>query len=165
MHYLLDFLREHTADEQLYFVVEARALELELRWRRTEPGIWEVRPKRREAPWDRVQHEELLALLAERGADMASVQRELHAMVATQIAFADMVLSDARRVLGGDAVQNIVHKNYEFVDLLRNAVELLALAPATSDRNNLTLIHGGGAQTEARAGHLSPVFAHESVKS
>jgi hypothetical protein len=160
MQYLLDFIHEHTVDDQLYLVTGSRSGQLELSWdRRADPEHWRARIRLSEGPWELIPRRSLLAVLAGKGADLVKITRELQVMAATQIAFADTVLRDARRVLGPDVVQGVINENRAFVDDLRAAVELLIPGSMSPARTSLVAISGGGAQTEPRAGHLSPVSA------
>ena len=128
MQHLLDFIHEHTLEEQLYFVATSRSGDLELTWqRRVAPTHWQVRPSGREGPAELVHQRDLLLVLRARQADMVKIERELQAIVITQIAFADLVLRDASALLGTDSVR----------------------------RAAITVHAGGGEQTAARAGHLS----------
>lgn len=162
MQHLLDFIHEHTVDEQLYLVAAARTGELELLWQRREDADhWQLRPRHGEDGWERVHRSELLEALAQRGVDMSAVERELNAMATTQIVFADMVLCDARRVLGRDTVRRAVLGHRDFVGELRAALERLTNAPESEStppaRPSMMVIKGGGDQSEARTGHLSVV--------
>lgn len=154
MQHLLDFITEHTLEHQLYFVVHGPAGALELRWRRSElPDHWQLRPYRREGPWEQVARHVLIEDLERRGADMVGVKRELHAMLAAQIAFADMVLRDADQQLGQELVQRFVLGQRDFIAELQAVVEQLVIDP----RPSMAVVDGGGAQTTLRAGHLSLV--------
>ncbi|HKU38728.1 MAG TPA: hypothetical protein VJR89_11290 [Polyangiales bacterium] len=154
MQHLLDFIQEHTLDEQLYLVASCPSGELELLWRR---GIieshWQIRPKRSEGPWELVHRSEVIDQLERRGADMAGVKRELQSMLASLIAFADMVLRDANQQLGQQLVERFVSGHRAFIQELEVAVGRLTEAPKPS----MAVVPGGGAQTTARTGHLSLV--------
>ena len=151
MQHLLDFIHEHTLDDQLYILADTPSGALELQWRRAESAEhWQIRPHRGEGPWDRIHRANLLHSLQARGADMRGVERELEQLVATQIAFADMVLCDAAEHLGREVVQRAVHGHRAFLGELRATVQQLT-APA---RPSMAVVHGGGEQTTTRAGHL-----------
>ena len=153
MQHLLDFIQEHTLEEQLYFAAPSRAGELELSWRRSEaPDFWHVRPRGREGPWELVPRGELIVELEARGTDMGAVKCELNAMLAAQIAFADMVLRDANQQLGEQVVERFVRGHRDFIVDLQAAIE--SLAPR---KPSMVVVNGGGAQTETKAGHLSVV--------
>ena len=154
MQHLLDFIQEHTLEDQLYLVVQCPAGELELIWRRSEtPQHWQLRPYRCEGPWELVPRAALIETLDERSADMVGVKRELHAILAAQIAFADMVLRDADRQLGVELVQRFVLGHRDFIAELEAVVDQLVIHP----RPSMVVVDGGGAQTTLRAGHLSLV--------
>lgn len=154
MQHLLNFIQEHTLEDQLYFVASCPAGALELTWRRNEArDHWQVRPYRTAGPAELVPRGELIHSLQARDADMAGVKRELHAMLAALIAFADMVLREANQQLGPDLVERFVRGQRDFLQELQAAVEQLAVRPAPS----MELIEGGGAETRLRAGHLSLV--------
>jgi hypothetical protein len=151
MQHLLDFIQEHTLEEQLYFVAECPAGDLELRWRRTETqDHWEILPYRCEGPWQRIHRSGVIRELESRHADMAGVKRELTAMLAAQIAFADMVLRDANQELGRELVQRFVLGHQSFLAELRAAIEQMTGPP----RPSMVVVSGGGAQTSVRAGKL-----------
>jgi hypothetical protein len=152
MQHLLDFIHEHTLDEQLYIVAETPAGPLELQWRRLDsPEHWHIRPHRCEGPWDRIHRANLLPSLDARYANMPAIERELKLLVTTQIAFADLVLRDASEQLGRDLVQQAVLGHREFLGELRATVQQLT----ASARPSMAIVHGGGEQTTTRAGHLT----------
>lgn len=162
MQHLLDFVHEHTLDEQLYLVVRSRAGELELRWQRAHnPDCWEVRKKRSliNGPWESISRSELLTKLEARGTAMEQLESELRAVAVTQIVFADMVLCDARKALGRDLVRKAVLSHRDFVGELRSALSKWTtdVQVEVQPRPSVSLIKGGGASTEARRGHLSLV--------
>jgi hypothetical protein len=154
MQHLLDFIHEHALEEQLYFVVECHAVELELLWQRSlNADHWRMRQMGCDATWESIPRAELLQILTQRGCDMAGVERELNAMLAAQIALADMVLRHANDALGRDVVQRFLRQHASFIEVLAEAVDRL-----TAQRKpSVTLLEGGGAQTTIRAGHLSVV--------
>jgi hypothetical protein len=154
MQHLLDFIQEHTLEEQMYFVAQCPAGDLELQWRRAEAqDHWQIRPGRCEGPWKRIHRSDVIRELESRHADMVGVKQELTAMLAAQIAFADMVLRDAKQELGRDLVQRYVLAHQGFLTELQAAVEQLVVRP----RASLVMVSGGGAQTSVRAGKLTLV--------
>ena len=153
MQHLLDFIVEHTLEDQLYFVAHCPEEKLEVLWKRGEASEqWQVRPQRGEGPWEIVWRSELIGRLEARGADMGAVKQELHAMLAAQIAFADMVLRDANQQLGREVVERFVVGHQEFIRDLQAAIEQIA-----PRRPSMTVVSGGGEQTQTREGHLSVV--------
>ena len=162
MQHLLDFIHEHSLDEQLYLVAHVRDGDLELRWRRNiDQDYWQFRRKSTEfeADWVRVHRQELLFFLRSQGANMEGLEAEFRAITVTQIVFADMVLTDARKVLGRDMVRQAVLSHRDFVGELRNALQRLSERTSAAPRPSVSIIKGGGMQTEARRGHLSLVPA------
>jgi hypothetical protein len=154
MQHLLDFIIEHTLEEQLYFIAPVPAGELELAWRRVDaPESWHVRQRPSEGPWELVRCGELIHQLEARGADMTVVKGELSAMLAAQIAFADMVLRDANERLGQSVVERYVIGHRDFITQLQAAIDELT----SRARPSMVVVAGGGAQTQSRAGHLSLV--------
>ncbi|MET0385129.1 MAG: hypothetical protein ABW321_04180 [Polyangiales bacterium] len=152
MQHLLDFIHEHTLEEQLYIVAQLPAAELELMWqRRVSSDHWQARLHKSEGAWEFVHRHELLAHLCDRGADMLSVERELRAMVLTQIAYADNLMRDAKELLGPTVVQQAVQGHRDFIDDLQAAVRRVT----TPARPSLVVVRGGGEQTASRAGHLT----------
>ena len=147
MQHLLDFIHDHTLEEQLYLVVQTPAGELELLWQRC-PGQdqWQIRPRLCEGPWERVSRAELLGSLTLRNVDMHGLERELSAMVMTQVAFADIVLRDAATGLGRDFVQQAVRGHEHFLDELQAALRRL-IEPG---RPAMVMHPGGGAQSSTR---------------
>jgi hypothetical protein len=145
MQHLLDFIHEHTLEEQLYLVAPTPAGELELLWQRC-PGQdnWQIRPRQCEGPYELIGRAELLGNLERRGVDMASVERELNVMAMTQIAFADLVLRDATRQLGAEFVDNAVRGHAQFLDELQAALRKL-IEPAGPSM----VVHRGGAAPSA----------------
>lgn len=165
MQHLLDFVHEHSLDEQLYLVAHLQDGDLELRWRRnTDQDYWQFRRKGAgaqvvEVDWVRVHRAELLFFLRSQGANMESLESELKAIAVTQIVFADMVLCDARKALGRDMVRQAVLSHRDFVGELRDALQRLSERTTGSNRPSVSIIKGGGLVTEARRGHLSLVPA------
>jgi hypothetical protein len=155
VQYLLDFIYEHTIEEQLYLVVESAEGVLELRWQRhVEPGYWQVRPKNSaDGPWQLLLRADMLRTLEARRAEMASVERALLATVMSHIALAEMVLRDANRLLGRDLVQRAVQGHQDFANELNAVVARLTASP----RPSMQVLPGGGAQSELRSGHLTLV--------
>src|SRR5262245_27197222 len=116
MQQLLDFIHEHTLEEQLYFIAPSRTGGLELtRQRPVAPDYWQVRPSACEGPAELVHRRNLLSALSARAVDMLKVERELQSIVVTQIAFADMVLRDASALLGTDGVRRAVQGHRVFL--------------------------------------------------
>jgi hypothetical protein len=156
MQHLLDFIQEHTLDDQLYLVATCPTGELELLWRRgVIESHWQIRPKRSDGPWELIHRSEVIAQLEQRGADMAVVKRELQAMLASLIAFADMVLRDANQQLGEQLVERFVSGHRAFIQELEVAIGRLTDAPQPAPA--MEVVPGGGAQTSVRTGHLSIV--------
>jgi hypothetical protein len=154
MQHLLDFIQEHTFEDQLYFVVDGPGGELELLWKRGElDGHWQLRPRGSDGPWELIRRRELIDELERRNVDMLAVKRELNAVLAVQIAFADMVLRDANQQFGRELVQRFVRGHQGFLNELQAAIEQLTV----NSRPSMTIVPGGGEQTETRAGHLSIV--------
>jgi hypothetical protein len=154
MQHLLDFIHDHVVEEQLYLVVETPAGDLELIWQRSgSADVWQVRPSGCEGPWELVPRSDLLRHLAARAANMVDLERQLHGLVATQIVFADLILRDAHKLLGDDAVRKALRSYREFVALLQASVRQL-LEPA---RPSLVVVPGDAAQTPTRSGHLTVI--------
>jgi hypothetical protein len=156
MQYLLDFIHDHTLEERLFFVIDSALGELELLWqRRVHADHWQVRPRNVEGPAELVHRQHLLQLLAARSGDMAGIERELQSMVATQIAFADMVLADAHVALGREMVESALRGHHDFIGQLQTAIaQFVAPAPA---RPKMTVVPGGGLPSATRSGHLTVV--------
>lgn len=153
MQHLLDFITEHTLEEQLYLVARCPSGELELFWRRSETDEhWQARPRRCEGPFELIPRRALIEVLAARQADLAAIKNELHAMLAAQIAYADLILRDANHQLGSDVVQKFVLGQQAFIEQLSAAAQAL-----TSTKPRMVLVPGGSAQTALRTGHLSLV--------
>jgi hypothetical protein len=158
MQHLLDFIHQHSVDSEVYLLTGVRPGDLELLWqRREQPEHWLVRPYGCDGPAELVHRARLLSELTVRSVDMARIERELHALCATQIAFADMLLNAAHQQLGRDVVQGALREYQTFLSELRATVERLTEPP-----RSMALIAGGGARSEARAGHLSVVNATTS---
>src|SRR6185312_12016210 len=130
MQHLLDFVHEHTLEEQLYMVIEVATGELELLWqRRHHPGSWQLRPHKSDAPHELVQRETLLASLEKRGANMERVETELRAIVMTQIAYASLLLGDARTSFGEELLEAATFSHQEFARELNGAITELVVRP------------------------------------
>jgi hypothetical protein len=156
MQHLLDFVHEHTLEEQLFLVVETSSGELELLWqRRQDINSWQLRPYKSEAPYESVARAELIDTLRARGAVMERVERELRAIAMTQIAFADMLLRDANTALGRDFVNDALRGHEAFMTQLTSSITELVLKPAKANaKAKMQVLAGGGASSETRSGHL-----------
>lgn len=153
MQHLLDFIQEHTLDEQHYLVARCPSGELELFWRRADTAdFWQVGPKRCEGPLERVHRRNLIAFLEARGANLDAFKQELHAMLAAQIAYADLILRNANNQLGRELVERYVLGQQTFIEQLQAAAQGLM-----SSRPRMVVVKGGQAQTAMRTGHLSLV--------
>lgn len=175
MQHLIDFIHEHTLDENVYLVVESTIGECELTWNRHRDGeCWRLRPKATPGDganaegatdeaaaaeqgegWTRVPRAELIERLRGLQVNMRGFEAELRAIVTTQIVFADMVLADARKALGRDAVRRAVLSHRDFVGELNAALQ--RLVPKAEVRDRMAVIHGDGHATKVRRGHLSLV--------
>jgi hypothetical protein len=158
MQHLLDFVHEHTLEEQLFLVVETSSGELELLWqRRHDSNSWQLRPYKSEAAYENVARAELLDTLRGKGAVMERVERELRAIAMTQIAFADMLLRDANTALGRDFVNDALRGHEAFMTQLTSSITELVLKPAKAKakaKAKMQVLAGGGASSETRSGHL-----------
>jgi hypothetical protein len=125
MQHLLEFLYEHSFDKQLYCVVPSARGELQLTWRAKAPLRWEIR-RAGEAAFEERPRGDLLAYLSEQGADLASFEHELNALVAAHVVVADQLLSAARRALGGDMVSAMLRGHDSFVHDLQQALRASA---------------------------------------
>lgn len=154
MQHLLDFVHEHTLEERLYIVVDSPDGELELTWQRgpLQDGAWQIKRRNLEEAPAHVHYGDLLDHLEAMGADMGAMGRELHALVMTQIAFADVVLRDAAQLLGYETVQSIVAGHRSFALQLKAAVERIA-GPA----RRFELVPGGASESSAGTGNLTLV--------
>jgi hypothetical protein len=154
MQHLLDFIHEHNLEQQLYLVVETPEEAISLTWRR-QPGAddqWEVQSATGDGEVELVHYGDLLEHLEEREVDLTAVERELRAIVLTNIAVADFVLRDARQVLGSEAVQR------RLFELRASASQLSAAQAQVSEpRPVLTLIHGEALASSPRIGRLTLV--------
>ena len=154
MQHLLDFVHEHSVEPELFLSAATADGELELIWRRAQgEGEWLVRQRGCEGPVERVPRSGLLRHLETRAVDMRAIERQLQALVATQIVFADILLRDATKLLGCDALESTREAHREFMTLLVTSVRQL-LEPA---RANVQLISGDAAQSPARTGHLKRI--------
>lgn len=151
MQHLLDFIHEHSLDQQLFLVVETPEGALSLTWRRDEAadGLWDVGSASDEAPGERVHYGDLIDYLEEREVDLTALEHELRAIVLTHIAVADIVLRDARQALGPEVVQRRLYE-------LRATATRLSAAEARvrEERPSMTLIQGEAVETTARIGRL-----------
>ena len=154
MQHLLDFIHEHTLEERLYLVAPTPEGEIELTWERKAGAddIWLIRPRGSQASPVHIHAGDLLDYVEAVGADMRVVENELRALVMTQIAFADVVLRDAKQVLGYEAVQQVVAGHRSFALQLKAAIDSVT-APA----RRFELVEGGAAQTPVSTGHLTLV--------
>lgn len=100
MQHLLDFVQDHMVSDQLRVVLGSAAGELEITHQRSEPELWQLRATASCEPARRVRGSQLLDCLAALSVDMRAFQSELHALLATQITFAEVVLRDAVQLLG-----------------------------------------------------------------
>ena len=159
MQHLLDFVHEHTLEEQLYLVVETSTGALELLWqRRQDASSWQVREYKSEAAYELIARAALIDTLRAKGANMERVERELRAIAMTQIAFADMLLRDAHAALGRDFVYSALRGHEELMNQLKSSITELVLKPVKAKaKAQMQVLDGGGAASETRSGHLRRV--------
>lgn len=154
MQHLLDFIHEHNLKQQLYLVVETPEGAISLTWRR-QPGAddqWEVQSATGQGAVELVHYGDLLDHLEAREVDLVGIERELRAIVLTNIAVADVVLRDARQALGNEAVQR------RLFELRATASQLSAAKEQLSEpRPSLTLIPGEAVHSSPRTGQLTLV--------
>lgn len=153
MQHLLDFIHQHSLDQQLFLVVETPEGALSLTWQRSEEadGLWDVGPASGEEPGERVHYGDLLDHLEAREVDLDALERELRAIVLTHIAVADIVLRDAKQTLGPELVQQ------RLFELRASATKLSAARALEEAQPSLTLIQGEAVVPTARIGRLKLV--------
>lgn len=155
MQQLLDFIYEHALDERVFLLVLTRdGRQLELFWRRDDPREWLMRDKET-GEEKRFARDLLLSELIGRGAHMGPLRQELDSIVTTQIVYADMLLTDAKRRLGRDRVQRAVLTHRDFVGQLGEAMRGIQRHKPTPVRDPLRVVKGGGRRTSVRRGHLT----------
>lgn len=159
MQHLLDFVHEHTLEEQLFLVVETSSGELELLWqRRHDQNSWQLRPYKSGDAFETVARAELIDTLRAKGAVLERVERELRAIAMTQIAFADMLLRDAHASLGRDFVYDALRGHEEFMSQLKSCITELVVKPGKARaKAQMQVLDGGGASSASRSGHLRRV--------
>lgn len=148
MQQLFDFIYEHALDEKVFLLAVTRDdRQIELFWRRHEDADhWRLRFKDSGDELT-VARTALLSELGRRGVALEPLRRELESIVTTQIVYADMLLSDARRTLGRDVVRKAVLTHRDFMGQLGETLRQIQRQP-------LTAISGGGNTTEGKRGHL-----------
>jgi hypothetical protein len=154
MQHLLDFIHKNSLEQQLYLVVEAGTGPLSLTWQRQAEtdDLWEVQPVAGDEPAEHVHSGDLLDHLEGREVDLADLERELRAVVLTHVAVADVVLRDAKQVLGPAVLQS------SLFELRSTALKLSAAEGRVRDaRPSLTLIPGEAVESSARIGQLTLV--------
>ena len=123
MQHLLDFLHQHPLEQHFYLVVDSADGELELSWRRhSADDLWQVRKHKPNAKAELVHYGDLLEHLDDRGADMKAVERELSALLVSQLAYADTVLRDAEQIFGREFVERAVAGHRDFMSRLQAAI-------------------------------------------
>ena len=151
MQEIIDFIHEHTLENQVYVVAPRTrdGVEFEICFRRDGGRSWRVR-RRGAGAWAQVERTGIVQYLRVLGIDMTALENELRCTILTQVIFADMVLRDARKLLGPDVIRRTILDTRDFVGELRQTLQNLT-------RKRLSLIEGGGEQSESRQGHLSLV--------
>jgi len=127
MQHLLDFVQEHMISDTLRIVVAGATGEVEVLRRRapdTDNG-WLVRGIASSAAVQRVPHTRLLETLQAAGVDMCAFQSELHAWLATQVTFAELVLRNAAQLLGAPQLRGAQAARRELHALLWLALQEL----------------------------------------
>jgi len=157
MQHLLDFVQEHMISDQLCIRVDSGAGEIEVLQRRQpdRDSAWYVRVIPSADAAVRVPHTQLLATLQAQGVDMLAFERELHALLATQVTFAELVLRDAAQLLSAERNASAHEAQRELLGILW--LSLQELEQAEPERPALRAISGEAGETPARAGHLSLV--------
>ena len=147
MQDLLDFLREHMVSDQLRIAIPSPAGELEVLQQRLpdRDSAWQVRVIGSTGDGVRVPQAQLLQTLQAQGVDMLALERELHALLATQVTFAELVLRDAARLLSAEQAAGAQRARHELLGILWLSLQELAAAQREA------------AETPTRAGHLTLV--------
>lgn len=128
---LLKFIENYCFDEQLYLVLPIKkGGEEELVWRRGEESRpWAIRARYEGASWWRYEAEKLPAALERRGISLEALEQELRSHVLIHVTQAQLLLRDARGLLGRDAVEGALEGFDAFSQELNGTVrELLGLS-------------------------------------
>ena len=154
MQHLLDFVEDHMLADPLRIQLGSSLGELELLCSRepADKGFWQVRATASCEPARRVPRTQLLDYLKALAVDMLALQNELHAWLATQVTFAELVLRDAARLLGTPPSAATREARRELLGILWLALQELGPEPA---RPNMRSSNADSAETSARASHLT----------
>jgi hypothetical protein len=155
MQYLLDFIQEHMITDALGIALDGAEGRLELLYRRSpdRDNGWLIRVIGSEAPARCVPHAQLLETLQALGVDMQALQSELHALLTTQVTFAELLLRDATQLLGAALPASTQAARRELLGLLWLSLQELN----ESERPSLHALQGDAVETPARTGHLTLV--------
>jgi hypothetical protein len=156
MQYLLDFVQDHMVADQLCIRLGSAAGELELLHVRGAPAqaCWQVRATASYEPARKLPRAQLLEYLKSLSVDMIALQSELHALLATQVTFAEVVLRDAAELLGLQPPAAAREARRELLGILWLSLQELGPEP---ERPSLRAVNAETAETPARAGHLTLV--------
>lgn len=133
---MLKFVESYCFDEQLYMVLPiSKGGEEELVWRRGEPSRpWAIRARYEGASWWRYEAEKLPAALERRGISLEALENELRATVQLHATQAQLMLREARNLIGADTVDGALESFDAFTVELGGAVrEILDLPEPVLD--------------------------------
>lgn len=127
---LLNFMDFACIDPRMYWKVptlDGTQL-FEIQWRRDDKLRWRFR-KVGELLWDISSEETLLAQLNQRGIDINLFENKLKSGLLQQVAYADRVVRDARKIIGPEEVEQAIADQRGFLSQLEDAIAMLTKLP------------------------------------
>jgi hypothetical protein len=130
MDKLLNFMDFACIDPRMYWKVPTLdATQLyEIQWRRDDKLRWRFR-KVGDLLWELSSELTLVQQLTEHGIDIQLFESKLRSGLLQQVAYADRVVRDARRILGADAVEQAIADQRSFLSQLEDAIAQLTQMP------------------------------------
>lgn len=126
MRELLKFVDFACIDSQLYWRTPSQdgKILFEVQWRKDHPSPWRFRQVG-DLFWKLCETDHLLEAFAHAQVDLEGFERKLQHTVLQQIAFADKIVEDGKRIFGADNVQNAIAENHRFMNQLQEAIARL----------------------------------------
>jgi hypothetical protein len=129
---LLNFMEFACIDPRMYWKIPTLTGSdvFEIQWRRDDKLRWRFR-KVGDLLWDLSSEQALVHQLNERGVDVDMFESKLKSGLLQQVAYADRVVRDARKILGTDEVEQAIADQKSFLSQLEDAIALLTKMPQT----------------------------------
>ncbi len=126
MQKYIDFLEHCAIDPMIYWRIPEQGRDelFELQWRSSFQKAWRFR-KVGSLFWQLSDSQNLLDELRRAGLDLAFFESKLKHTILQQVAYANKVVTDARRLFGDDPVDEAIYENQQFMQQLEETIRSL----------------------------------------